>query len=137
MEQSTVYEKKVDSLMQAIKSFKNALDIDLSGFGGIEIDTIKSGQVQKFEVCVELLWKTIRKFLYDVHGIESISPKMTMKHLYNSNYADETAYEMLLEMINDRNRLSHVYDEAQFSEIYLKLPEYYILIKSIMGKIRQ
>jgi len=136
MEQTKGYENKLNSLKQALSSFKQAIDIDTSILGEIEKDTIKSGQAQKFEVCVELFWKTIKKFLYEIHGIESVSPKIVMKQLYRSKYVDERSYERLVEMINDRNRLSHVYNEAQFNEIHRRLLEYQNMMSEIANGIQ-
>ncbi len=136
MEQANGYEKKLNSLERALESFKEAMAIDASKFGTIEADTIKSGQVQKFEICVELFWKTIKQYLYDIHGVESISPKIAIKQLYRTEYTDARNYEMLIEMVNDRNRLSHVYNEDQFKEIYCRLPEYLKLMQEIVKKFR-
>ena len=134
MEQAKGYEKKLISLKQALKTYENSMMIDDTIYGDIEQDTIKSGQVQKFEVCVELFWKTMKKFLYEIHGIEAISPKIVMKQLYRIEYTNEKKYETLIEMINDRNRLSHIYNENQFNEIYCRLTEYLYLMKRIVSK---
>ena len=58
-----------------------------------------------------------------------------MKQLYRSQYVDEKKYETLIEMINDRNRLSHVYNEAQFNEIHRRLPEYHDLMRGVVNRI--
>ncbi len=135
MEQAKDYENKIKTLKQTLTTLQQALDIDISGFEGIALDTIRSGQVQKFEVGFELFWKTTKKFLYEIHGIESVSPKMVMKQLYRSKYVDEKKYEKLIEMVNDRNRLSHVYNETQFNEIYKRITEYHGLIINIGNEI--
>ena len=136
MESSGGYEQKLLKLEQAIATFEKALAISLGPFSPIEQHTLKSGQIQKFEVCTELFWKTARKFLYEIHGIEALSPKMTMKLLYQTGYTDEIQYENLLEMINDRNRLSHIYNEEQFRVIYERLPAYLDLMKKVLIKSR-
>ena len=136
MEQTRGYEKRLISLEQTLDSFEKAMAINASSLGNIEQDTIKSGQVQKFEVCVELFWKTIKKFLYEIHGVESISPKMAMKQLYRTQYANEKNYEILIEMINDRNRLSHIYNEEQFNEIYRRISEYLQLMRLIVNEMK-
>ena len=136
MEQTNGYEKKLSSLKLALESLKKALAIDVFKFGAIEADTIKSGQVQKFEICVELFWKTVKQYLYDIHGVESISPKIAIKQLYRTQYTDARDYEMLIEMVNDRNRLSHIYNEDQFKAIYSQLPEYLELMQEIVKQFR-
>ena len=137
MEQAKDYEKKLTSLEKALDTFEKSMAIDDAGFGDIEQDTIKSGQVQKFEVCVELFWKMAKKFLHEIHGVEAISPKMVMKQLYRVKYTSERKYETLIEMINDRNRLSHVYSEEQFTEIYCRLPDYQRVMREIVIEMRQ
>ena len=137
MEQTRGYEKRLILLDQTLDSFEKAMAINASRLGNIEQDTIKSGQVQKFEVCVELFWKTIKKFLYEIHGVESISPKMAMKQLYRTQYASEKNYEILIEMINDRNRLSHIYNEEQFNEIYCRISEYLQLMRLIVNEMKR
>ena len=135
MEQNRGFENKLKTLKQALVSFEKAMSVDLSGLGDIEKDTMKNGQVQKFEISIELFWKTIKKFLYDIHGIDAVSPKITIKQLYMTKYVDEKNYETLLEMINDRNRLSHVYNEKQFNEIYSRLSEYLSIMNKIVAAI--
>jgi len=135
MEQTRQYQNKLSSLQKAVTTFEKSMMIDTASFSDIEQDTIKSGQIQKFEVSVELFWKTIKKFLYEIHGIEAVSPKMVIKQLYRTNYIDEKNYEGLIEMINDRNRMSHVYNEDQFAAIYCRLPEYLLLMKQTMDGI--
>ena len=135
MEQAKGYEKKLIQLKQALNTFEKSINIDISTFSDIEQDTIRSGQVQKFEVSVELFWKTGKKFLYEVHGVEAISPKMVIKEFFLTKYTNEKHFEALIEMINDRNRLSHVYNEEQFNEIYFRLTEYFVLMNGIVKKI--
>jgi nucleotidyltransferase substrate binding protein (TIGR01987 family) len=133
MEHTGGYDDRLNFLKKALHAFESALRINDSDFQDIEQDTIKSGKIQKFEVCAELFWKTIKKYLYEIHGIEAISPKMVMKQLYQTKYVDEETYELLIEMINDRNRLSHIYNEALFDEIYTRIGNYSTLMKSIVG----
>jgi len=71
----------------------------------------------------------------EIHGVESVSPKMAMKQLYRIQYANEKNYETLIEMINDRNRLSHVYNEEQFNEIYSRITEYLKLMQVIVNEV--
>ena len=135
MEQTRKYENKLISLQKALNTFEKSMMIDKAPFSDIERDTIKSGQVQKFEVSVELFWKIIKKILYEIHGIEAVSPKMVIKQLYSTKYINEKDYENLIEMINDRNRMSHVYNEDQFNAIYGRLQEYLQLMQKTMGEI--
>ena len=64
MEQAQLYQNKLNKLETVIIGFGKALQVDLSNRPEDEVDLLKNGQVQKFEYSVELLWKTIRFFLF-------------------------------------------------------------------------
>jgi len=55
-----------------------------------------------------------------------------MKELFLANYITEEEYETLFEMINDRNRLSHIYKEDYFLEIHEKLNNYLVILKKVI-----
>ncbi len=82
MVKTKTYQYKLRSLNQAIDSFKKSLSIELSSKGDTEADAIKNGQALKFSYTIELLWKTIKAFLYAEHGVECNSPKSCIKLFY-------------------------------------------------------
>lgn len=135
MEQPDILELKLHSLDQALRRLEMALQINDAEFAGIEQETIQCGKIQKFEVCVELFWKATKKFLYGIHGIDAVSPKMVIRQLYQTRYIDESSYELLIAMVNDRNRLSHVYDEVGFQEIYQRLSAYLDAMRLVLRKV--
>jgi nucleotidyltransferase substrate binding protein (TIGR01987 family) len=125
-----------------LKHFKNALDgfeylVNLD-FEDLKtrvnekiIDGIKNGQAQKFEMCTELEWKIVKRFLYENDGIESRSPKQAIKDFYLAGYIEEEDYLLLNDMINDRNKLSHIYNEKEFNKIVDRFPQYLKLMKKV------
>ncbi len=125
-----------------LKQFKNALDgfeylVDLD-FEDLKtrvnakiIDGIKNGQAQKFELCTELEWKIVKRFLYEHDGIDSRSPKQAIKDFYLAGYIEEKDYFLLNDMINDRNKLSHIYNEKEFNKIVDRFPQYLKLMKKV------
>ncbi|MCK5155348.1 MAG: nucleotidyltransferase substrate binding protein [Spirochaetales bacterium] len=72
-------EKQIKELQNAIKNFTDSLSINCNQYDSIAQDAIKSGQVQKFEFCVELYWKTLKRYIQDTHGFDLKSPKATIK----------------------------------------------------------
>ena len=98
----------------ALQRFDEALAQDLSN--PLAID----GSIQRFEFCVELVWKLVKKMLMDIEGIEALSPKKALQFAYQSGWIeDEQAW---LQMLNDRNLTSHTYREEYALEIYSHLP---------------
>lgn len=135
MEQTSGYENKLVRLKKALDGFEKSLALDKSSFNEIENDTIRSGQVQKFEVSVELFWKTFKQFLFEIHGVEAVSPKTVIKQMYLIKYVNEKEYESLMEMINDRNRMSHIYNEELFELIHSRLGRYLQLMRKALEEI--
>ena len=70
-------------------------------------------------------------------SIDSKTPKSSIKELYRIGYSNEETYRSLINMINDRNMLSHIYNEEEFNKIYNKLPEYLKAMKTVQNYIEQ
>ncbi|HOK00339.1 MAG TPA: nucleotidyltransferase substrate binding protein [Termitinemataceae bacterium] len=85
---------------------------------------VKEGIIQRFEYTFELAWKTLKdKMIEDGLEIEKISPKYVFKLAFQSKYIDQI--DLWLNMVNDRNLMSHTYDFAKFDEVLLRLKEQY------------
>lgn len=117
-------QKKIEQYHNAIKGFKDLLDLDMGAYEGVVLDGLQNGLIQKFEVCSELTWKLIKLYLLLEHQIDAKTPKTVIKEFYLAGLADSRLYESLLQMQEDRNSLSHLYDETAFQEILGKLKTY-------------
>jgi nucleotidyltransferase substrate binding protein (TIGR01987 family) len=135
MERSRVFIERLSDFSKSLTSLAEALKLNLSKFNEIELDLVKNGQIQKLEYSIELCWKLIKTFLSEQHGIETVSPKSAIKEFFGVNLIDEEEYELLIQMIDDRNRLSHIYNEHFFNEIYSRLVIYLDLMEKVMKKI--
>ncbi len=125
MEQDKILKLKLEVFEKALKGFQNSLSLDLNNFDEITTDTIQNGRIQKFEYCSELLWKSIKKYLFIIHGIDSKSPKLTIKNFFSVGLIPEEVYEIIMDILDSRNRLSHLYKEEFFNEIIQKLLLFY------------
>ncbi|MBM7455267.1 nucleotidyltransferase substrate binding protein (TIGR01987 family) [Oceanisphaera litoralis] len=80
---------------------------------------VVDASIQRFEFCIELTWKTMKKALTQ-EGIEANTPRECMQQAYAAKWLDdETAW---LSMLRDRNLTSHTYKEDLALEIYQRLP---------------
>lgn len=120
----------------AVKDFENTLSIDLELYPEIVADGLKSGRVQKFEVCIELLWKTLKSYLWEFNGIDARSPKIVVKEIFALGDITHGEYEDVVEMLDDRNRLSHIYDKDQFEKIYSRVITRLPLFKRILSYVQ-
>lgn len=88
----------------------------------------RDGVIQRFEFTFELFWKTIKILLAD-EGFECAGPKSCIKEGARRGFL--TDGEMLLDMLEDRNKASHVYDESTAKEIFERIKgEYVALIEN-------
>jgi nucleotidyltransferase substrate binding protein (TIGR01987 family) len=137
MDTADLSNRKISVLMQALNGLEMLLQKDLSLFDPVITDGVKNGSIQKFEYCTELLWKTIKRFLLTVHGIETISPKMAVKELFSVGVVTEDEYVDLCSIIDARNMLSHVYREEYFEEVYSKLHKYLAVMKKVAASLEK
>ena len=107
-----------NDLLIAVSSFEKSLEIDLKKFNDFEADIIKNGQIQKFEYTIELVWKTLKKFFEVKREKIFIYPKDVIKACFAENIIDETNYLILIDAVESRNLLSHVYKIEMFDIIY-------------------
>lgn len=90
----------------------------------------KQGVIQAFEFCYELGWNTLRDFLV-WQGIEGIvGSRDTFREAFNKNLiADGQGW---MNMLLDRNRTSHTYNEGIAEAILLNIRhQYHALLKDL------
>lgn len=69
-----------------------------------------AGLVQCFEFTFELAWKTLKDYLTEQAFIVQ-SPRETIKQAFQSNYLEDG--HIWMEMLEQRNLLTHTYNEKQ------------------------
>ncbi|MCM2357627.1 MAG: HI0074 family nucleotidyltransferase substrate-binding subunit [Geobacteraceae bacterium] len=87
------------------------------GFSDIYLDLV----VKRFEFTYEMAWKAVKRYL-DYVGIECTSPRSCFKEAFAQKIIGEDA--IWLEMIEQRNLTSHVYDESEVAEILGRIVNY-------------
>lgn len=81
--------------------------------------TLKDGVIQRFEFCYEICWKLMKYFLENEGIQEAKSPKSTFREAFKIGIIEDG--EAWIDMLNDRNLTSHVYDQEVAFEIYEKI----------------
>ena len=82
----------------------------------------KDGVVQRFEFSFELLWKTLKIFLKD-SGIEVKTPRDSFKEAFKVGWVVEE--KVFLNMLDDRNKTSHIYDKVSSEKIFNRIKKNY------------
>jgi len=122
-----------DSLEKSLLLLKKAMDRFAEALHEPESSIVMDATIQRFEFTYELMWKTLKIYLENVHGVRAISPRQVFKESYTLSLIEEE--DIFLEMIKSRNLLSHTYNEEQATEIYKKCFSFLAAIKSLYPKI--
>jgi nucleotidyltransferase substrate binding protein (TIGR01987 family) len=97
------------SLSNALNRLEEALKAPLDN------DLVLDATIQRFEFSLDLFWKTLKRLL-SYGGVEAKFPREVLKQAYQIGWLqDEEAW---LQMLDDRNQMAHIYDEAKAREIY-------------------
>lgn len=100
------------------------------------MDAVENGMAQKFEYTLELCWKAIKWALREQEGIDEASPKKVIKAWYLAGHLAEDDHMALMAAVEDRNKLSHLYDPMAFSAILARIPEYARLMARVLETLR-
>ena len=103
------FEKALQRLKEAVERAKDDLD--------------KDGVIQRFEFTVELLWKTLKAIL-EYQGIECYSPRNCIKEAFKANIINDD--EIILDMLGDRIKSPHIYNEQTSEEIFERIKNVYV-----------
>lgn len=127
---------RCQSFADALESFVYLAQADLSALATQLdprlIDGLQNGKAQKFEYTLELCWKAIKSVLSRQEGIDEATPKKVIKAWYLAGHLAENDYLQLLSAVDDRNKLSHIYDPEEFAEIVMRLPAYANLLQRVL-----
>jgi len=97
---------------QRLENFTNALvRLNIANEEEDYNDLERTGLVKLFEINFELAWKTAKDLLF-YEGFEVKSPREVIRKAFEMDYLDEEDSETLLEALDNRNRLSHTYNET-------------------------
>ncbi len=113
--------KKVEVLL-AIERLERALGKLKEGVKIAKTDIEKDGAIQRFEFTFELFWKTL-KIILQYKGIEVRAPRTAIKEAFKVGLIDDD--EIFLDMLEDRNLTSHIYDEATAEEVFERIKKIY------------
>jgi len=84
--------------------------------------------IQRFEFSFELFWKTLKRGLEEAGRSVSATPTDVLSAAWQADWLDEDE-DTWIGMLKDRNRTSHIYDEAGALEIYTRVPSYAPLMR--------
>ncbi len=129
--------KRIEDFEKAVKRLKNAYEQTLKHKEDEYYTFFRDSTIQRFEFTVEIMWKTLKSFLYEYAGIDCKSPKGCIRDFFSAGYLTEEESTNLLEMIDDRNMTSHTYHEKVAEKIFKDLQIYLPIIEKVKDRIKE
>jgi nucleotidyltransferase substrate binding protein (TIGR01987 family) len=113
-----------DRLYEKLEDFKRAATrLEEATKIPVTDDIVYDGVIQRFEFTFELSWKTMKMFL-EYTGISEIrSPRATIREAFSYGLIENG--DDWIDMMIDRNKTSHLYDEEEAKFIYQKVKNTY------------
>jgi nucleotidyltransferase substrate binding protein (TIGR01987 family) len=97
---------------------------------------IRDSLIQRFEFCVDLFWKYIKKQLETMEaGAEFNAPVPIIRKAFSVGLISETQAENIIVMIKERNLTSHIYREEIAENLSNKIPAYYTVMQEVLQKL--
>jgi len=109
---------------QRFENFERALQLLRDGVKNVgslsELE--QQGVIQRFEFTLELAWNTLKDYLiFSGVSLDQVTPKSVVKKAFAAKLIADG--QLWVDMLDYRNRLSHTYDEAVFSEAVAQIAD--------------
>ena len=106
------FKQRLISLEKALQSFEEAyLEYSKNSQKNINMMAL----IQGFEFSFELSWKTLKYFLEYKGVIQTQFARDVIKQAFNKSFIVDG--QLWMDMLEDRNKLSHIYDVKMAKEI--------------------
>ena len=95
-------------------------------------DIVRDAAIQRFEFSFELFWKALKARAED-EGLRVVSPRESFRAAFQLGLLDDD--EQVFQMLEDRNRTSHLYNATMAEEVFARLASYYVLMSAVTKQL--
>lgn len=120
--------KAATKLKQVIDRFAT-VDVEQQDY-----EIIRDSMIQRFEFTIDIFWKYLKYYLAIKHNVvpEFSSPRAIFKAAEEVGIIPKELIVQFYLMLSDRNQSSHTYDNDLAQEIAEKIPNYWLLIDTVL-----
>ena len=131
MDEDIRWKQRLQNYRKALTVLKSA--VELAGERELT-DLEKQGTIQGFEFTFELAWNVMKDYLEEQGITGIIGSKGAVRHAFNKELIEDG--QTWMNMINDRNLASHIYDEKTAQDLFTAIVTvYYPLFNSLAEKM--
>lgn len=118
MEEKPKWKERFENYCRALSQLEIALQ--QKNFSVLE----KDGVVKRFEFTFELAWKTLQDILNEMGYADVKGPKPVIKKSFEDEIIKDG--QAWIDMLNDRNNSTHLYDESVAQDIFNNIQKNYL-----------
>lgn len=111
-----------DVLEYSLNKLKNADQKLKEGIEQAKDELDKDGVIQRFEFTFEILWKALKIYL-EYQGIIVKTPRDSFVEAFRIDLISDE--KIFLDMLEDRNNTSHIYDKETSEKIFNRIKKNY------------
>jgi nucleotidyltransferase substrate binding protein (TIGR01987 family) len=91
--------------------------------------------IKRFELTYDLLWKYLREYIIIARGTTVDSPRKVFQECLSLGLINNTETEELIDLIEDRNLTTHVYDIDLANKVAADIQKHHEVINDIIKKV--
>ena len=108
---------------RAFALLREALEGEVEALSQLE----REGVIQRFEYTFELAWNLLKDRLeYDGVALPTVTPRHVIRQAFQARLIQDG--DVWIDMLTDRNLMSHTYDFAKFEVVIRKIQRQYLAI---------
>ena len=126
--------KSFEALGKAINSLKEVTEHNKDSCDRVTIMQRRGSMIQGFECTFELFWKVLKKYLMQIEGKETTGPKNVLSTAFSYKLIHDE--KLWTDMLDDRNILSHTYDEDESKRVANRIEQYAEVMTKTYEKLK-
>ena len=121
-----------DTATGVLEAFSLALGRLGAALAQPKTEWTRDAAIQRFEFTFELAWKSVAR-IAQREGLPCPSPRQAFRTAKRLEWIEDDG--AWLDMLDDRNRMSHTYDGATAETIFARLPEYVKILAALLARL--
>ncbi len=97
-------------------------------------DIVVDATIQRFEFCIELFWKMLRRLLF-IEKVEACTPRESIRKAFQNKLIDDEP--VWLSMMDDYNKTSHTYEQEESRRIFETIKTYAPVMQKSYEELRK
>jgi nucleotidyltransferase substrate binding protein (TIGR01987 family) len=123
LSQEIRWQYRFSNFSRAYSLLREALEDGVEPLNQLELE----GVIQRFEFTFELSWNLLKdRLVYDGLVIATITPRNVIREAYSAKLIDDC--ETWIDMLTDRNLMSHTYDFERFKAVVENVHSRYLTV---------